>query len=282
MPTESYTRITANRIFDSLNIKVDFDTVDKIMIRSRGFCHELIKSMSLFTKMRSQVDQINQILNMNQDIIVELIYKMQASMANEEGENANQEQELNSLREYSEKMVGAIDDIKEKITIQETKYMSQGRESLEQWQKKQYMNAEVLTDVLINSGQKLDESFTKKLAKLLFLEICNEKTFDPANQIYYSVEQVLGSSDKKLDTKVKQITVDLAKTKSQLLQPFQQIMENTANEQAVIAELQQRVRALSSATRDYITQEVSGNPEMMALAGELQDIASDKAQAPSV
>lgn len=278
MPTESYTRITAHRIFDALAMRLNFDTVDKLITRSRGLCHQQIAHLSLFTKMRASADKISKILNMNQDIVVELIFKQQSAIDPKDIDE-NQRKELDSLREYSEKMVEALADINDKLKVIETKYMHRAREVIYQWQQKQLQNAEVLTDVLMAEGIKLPEHFTQDLATLLFLEICNEKTFDASKQIYFAIEQLLGSSSNKIEGKVQQIVVDNSKTKSQLLQEFEQIPANTGNEQAILTELFQRVQALSSATRDYIGKQAPTDDKLKLLAGELQDVASHTAPA---
>lgn len=278
MAIESYTRITANRIFDSLQMSLDFNTIDKIFNRSNGFCHSIIKQLAIFTKLRNQADKINQILGLNQDIIVELIFKLQSAKATEEQQGeSQQERDLNSLREYSEKVITALEEVMEKITIYETKYMRLGKETLDQWRKKQHQNAEIITDAVIATGLKCDESFTDRLSRLIFLEICNEKTFNPENQIMFSVQQILKNQNPNIDAKVKQVVLDMSKIKKQLMQPFEHITENITNEQAILTELFQRVRALSSATRDYIIQEENGKEDLMRLANDLQDIASDKA-----
>lgn len=189
MAVDSYTRITANRLFDSLNLKVDFQTVDKVIRQSRGFCHQLIKEMTIFTSMKNQIDHMNYVLNLNQEIIVELIFKHQTAAATDDSNEPGVDNELNSLREYSEKMLTALHDLSEKITIHETKFMQSGREAIKQWQNKQVQSAEIITDALMAAGEAVSEPFTRALARHLFLEIANEKTFDAELQINFAVQQ---------------------------------------------------------------------------------------------
>lgn len=196
MAIESYTRITANRLFDSLNIKVNFETVDKLIKQSRGFCHEIIKCLTIFTRIKSQIDHINYVLNLNQEIIVELIFKHQTAAAAAEGGGSGVDNELNSLREYSEKMMTALHELNEKIILQETKQTQSAREAIKQWQNKQMQNAEIITDAMSKSGQKLTEQFTHNLARHLFLEIAAEKSFDQEKQIQFSIKQALAEERK--------------------------------------------------------------------------------------
>lgn len=81
-----------------------------------------------------------------------------------------------------------------------------------------------------------------------------------------------------LDPKVKQILIDMAKSKSQLLEPFIALPEVLINEQTTLQELMQRCRALSTATKDYLINEDPNNPAFRIKAEQLEDIATDPSE----